>query len=157
MGNRYASLAERFGWGHRPGPDGCWLWTKSALPHGYGLIQHNKKRYLAHRVSWELANGPIPIGAIICHRCDVTACVNPDHLFLGTSKDNSSDMAAKGRSAHGSRNGQARLSSSRVAEIRTAVANGAVQRQIAKRLGMSPATISLIVNNKTWRHANGGI
>lgn len=76
---------------------GCWLWNGSSLERGYGRFRGS----LAHRVSWVLHNGPIPDGMHVCHRCDVTACVNPAHLFLGTALDNIRDMHAKGRDRNG--------------------------------------------------------
>ena len=69
---------------------GCWLWLGFISPDGYGTR-------LAHRRAWELARGPIPDGMLVCHRCDVRHCVNPDHLFLGTHLDNMRDMIRKGR------------------------------------------------------------
>lgn len=78
----------------------CWLWTASKTTVGYGKFAIDKvgrKAVLrdAHRVSWELANGPIPDGLWILHRCDVRACVRPDHLFLGDARDNNVDMYTK--------------------------------------------------------------
>lgn len=64
---------------------------------GYGRIRVDGKSWLAHRFSWVLANGPIPEGMYVCHRCDNPPCINPEHLFLGTQTDNMRDMAAKGR------------------------------------------------------------
>jgi hypothetical protein len=76
----------------------CWLWFACISGNNsYGAIRHNGKATLAHRVSWEMRNGPIPAGMHVLHRCDTPTCVNPDHLFLGTPLDNARDRDAKGR------------------------------------------------------------
>lgn len=77
---------------------GCWLWTGHLSDWGYGTLHvGNGKEVKAHRLAWELAYGPIPPKMHVCHRCDVTSCVNPAHLFLGTNADNMRDCLAKGR------------------------------------------------------------
>lgn len=81
----------------------CWVWTGAALPAGYGRWKGAHRLVYAHRFSWELANGPIPDGMLVCHRCDNPPCVRPDHLFLGTPTDNIRDMNAKGRGRAGDR------------------------------------------------------
>lgn len=96
------ALAERF-WEkvRRVGPSSCWEWTAHCDRRGYGEIgssgNRGKPHLRAHRVSWEIHNGPIPDGLFVLHRCDNRKCVNPHHLFLGTAKDNTQDMLAKGR------------------------------------------------------------
>jgi hypothetical protein len=77
--------------------DGCWIFTGSLSVWGYGHVRHNGKTVIASRLAWETAHGPIPDGMRVCHRCDVPACCNPDHLFLGTDKANTRDAMAKGR------------------------------------------------------------
>lgn len=152
MGNRYATLAQKLEMGSIPEPNtGCHLWIHSGLPHGYGLVQHRKAKLLAHRAAWMTARGEIPDGMRVCHRCDVPACINPDHLFLGTAADNTADMVRKGRSAHGARNGMARLSASDVTAIRDGLAHGATQGDMHRRFHVSRATICNIANNKNWR------
>lgn len=74
----------------------CWIWD-TQQKHGYGQLRAFGKLYRAHRFSYELHFGPIPEGLFVCHKCDNPPCVNPDHLFLGTAKDNIQDMIAKGR------------------------------------------------------------
>lgn len=77
--------------------DECWEWTAARHPSGYGTFYFNGKWSRAHRTAWELANGPIPEGLLVLHRCDNPPCVNPRHLWLGTDADNTRDMIAKGR------------------------------------------------------------
>jgi hypothetical protein len=98
-------LAERF-WGKVRKGAGCWVWTGSRIPKGYGKIQLGRRGTsprFAHRISWELHFGPIPQGLWVLHKCDNPSCVKPSHLFLGTAKDNTSDMMAKGRNRNSPR------------------------------------------------------
>jgi hypothetical protein len=85
------------------GPGGCHVWTGARNIWGYGRLKCDGVMLSAHRVAWELANGLIPDGQSVLHRCDVRRCVNPAHLFLGTQEDNMRDMFAKGRQAKGHR------------------------------------------------------
>lgn len=91
-------LATRF-WAKvdRRGPDECWPWLAVTNHGGYGMVSVDNVMRRAHRVAWELVNGPIPEGIKVLHRCDVRACCNPGHLFLGTQRANIDDMVAKGR------------------------------------------------------------
>lgn len=140
---------------HCPEIGKCWEWTASALPQGYGVFcKEHSAHTVAHRYSWELANGEIADGLFVLHKCDNPACVNPSHLFLGTSLDNSNDKVSKGRQSrlHGEKNGRAKLTVDQVDEIRNKHANkqGSL-RTLAIEYGMSKTTISEIVNEKTWR------
>jgi hypothetical protein len=76
--------------------DGCWLWLANA-PTSYGMFWNGQRNIYAHRFAYEATYGEIPPGMCACHRCDNPKCVRPDHLFLGTRKDNTRDMIAKGR------------------------------------------------------------
>jgi len=78
-------------------PDECWPWKNYINDGGYGKFRLNGKSEYAHRVAWEITNGPIPKGTLVCHKCDNTKCCNPDHLFLGSNLDNIHDAAVKGR------------------------------------------------------------
>ncbi len=88
--------AERF-WKFVKKTSSCWIWTGGVKGHGYGSFFKDGKQLAAHRFSWEIANGPIPSGMCVCHKCDNPICCNPDHLFIGTQSDNLLDAASKNR------------------------------------------------------------
>lgn len=91
-------IKERFEERYIPVPEsGCWIWTGHIRTNGYGAMSIKSKLQYAHRISWELHNGPIPEGLFVLHKCDNPPCVNPDHLFIGTQKDNLQDAFKKGR------------------------------------------------------------
>lgn len=81
----------------KAGPGGCWLWTGTRITDGYGSISFRQKIWSTHRLAWTLVNGLIPVGLHVLHHCDVRACANPAHLFLGTNADNVRDRVDKGR------------------------------------------------------------
>lgn len=129
---------------------GCWLWTASIDNWGYGLFGiGNKKTTRAHRWSYSKYVGEIPIGLKVCHRCDNPACVNPNHLFLGTDADNAKDRDKKGRSAKGFKNGKSKLSMEDLILIRE---SNLSERKIAKILGFSRGTINAVRSGRTWSH-----
>jgi hypothetical protein len=129
------------------------LWTGGTTPAGYGLFGYKGRRYYAHRVSWELTHCPIPHGLEVCHHCDVPACVNPTHLFLGTHAENMQDSVRKKRHATGTRNGQSRLSADDVCAIRARYAQGGITYQaLAHQFGVGLTTVHWVIHRVTWTH-----
>ena len=127
----------------------------SYLPKGYAQIRvgpsGQKSNTYVHRLVWEECFGPIPEGMFVCHKCDNPPCVNPEHLFLGTAKDNVVDMDKKGRRANrkGELHPLAKLTEDQVKEIRDSTESGAA---LARRFGVHKATIYDIRHKRKWRH-----
>lgn len=139
-------LAERF-WSKVNKTDSCWLWTGATVPRGYGKISEGRRDGLvliAPRVSWELHYGPIPEGAYVCHRCDVPACVRPDHLFLGTPLENTTDMWDKGRA-------RTKITAEDAEAIRLRYARGGVTHaDLGRQYGISPSQVRNVVHGASW-------
>ena len=132
----------------------CWEWTGSKDKCGYGVIKLWQRNLKAHRVAYEIATGVNPEGSCVLHRCDSPACVNPDHLFLGTPGDNARDRSKKGRTGdiRGEKNGRAKLSVEQVAEIRRLYQETGISKvKLGKKFGVSDTQIGFIVRNKEWR------
>lgn len=136
--------------GHGPSGD-CWIWTGFVHKSGYGYFYFLKKRWEVHRFSYVLHFGDIPSGMCICHNCDNRRCVNPDHLSVGTHRDNTKDKINKGRAYYlrGEESPGALLTEQEVMAIRE---SGKKQIEIAKEYGVTQAAISLIRCRKTWQH-----
>ena len=136
--------------------DGCWLWQASKNNKGYGqiLVEKTPKHIvkLAHRVSWEIHNGPIPDGLGVLHACDTPLCVNPQHLFLGTQKDNMVDCAKKGRTNIGSKSPVAKLDEAAVLQLRADAANNVDPRCLAEKYGIGRHMVKNIISRRSWKH-----
>lgn len=137
------------------GASACWLWAGAKHRQGYGTATFQHRVYLAHRLAWEYTHWPLLPGQCVCHTCDVPACVNPAHLFVGTQQDNIADMCAKGRTrvrpCPGERNGMSKLTAEDVKIARMAYEIGFSQRRIAHALGVDQSNISQIVRRVTWK------
>ena len=130
---------------------GCIEWTKHLNINGYGTLKYKQKNKMAHRFMWEYKFGEIPEGKIICHKCDNRKCVNPEHLFLGTTQDNVDDKMRKGRfvASVGEKSGLSKLTSEQIIAIKNDVR---AQQAIAKDFGITQSNVSLIKQNKSWKH-----
>lgn len=138
------------------GPNECWPYLGSKDGHGYGRCGFGTAKtglhwYAAHRRSYEIHNGPIPIGKLVMHTCDNPPCCNPAHLRLCTHEENMADMRAKRRQALGERNSCAKLTDMQILEIR-ALRNKELQRVIAAQYGVAQNTISRILARHLWKH-----
>lgn len=134
--------------------DGCWKWHGS-LCKGYGHcggMKAGQRHIRAHRLSWILHYGPIPEGMCVLHRCDVKSCTNPQHLFLGSHRDNVADKVKKGRQANGEKCRTTRLCASDVKRVFELRKDGATQWGIAHQFGVTQSCIYRILAGHSWKH-----
>jgi hypothetical protein len=131
---------------------GCIEWTGTLTTNGYGQIGNNGKMFQAHRVAYFLATGVDPGKLHVCHKCDNPKCVNADHLFLGTDKENRMDCKNKGRTARGESNGRKKINENDVLIIRQLAEQGINQVQIAKLFPISRCQVRNIVLRNSWAH-----
>lgn len=134
-----------------PKRSGCIETPLGKSSAGYGQFKVKGIAFLAHRLSYELAYGPIPNNLMVRHKCDNPACVNPLHLELGTTQDNTADRVARRRCARGERNGYAKVLEPQVIEMRELRQSGAKLRELAERYGVTISAVSMICNRKVWK------
>lgn len=131
---------------------GCWEWTGTLWAQGYArsicISAQTKGR--GHRLTFELYKEPIIDGNVICHRCDNVLCVNPDHLFQGTTQDNLTDMVNKGRSSRGETHPKAILTLDMVKMIKERRKDGAIK--IARELGVGDCCVRDVIKGRSWKH-----
>ena len=135
---------------------GCWLWLGARNRQGYGVVYpcgRIGKQHRVHRLFYELYCGPILNGLHALHQCDNPICCNPDHIFLGTPKDNASDRVRKGRSydQSGEKSNNVKLTKTQVSEIRISMEN---QTVLSIKYGVSQSQISRIKTGKRWSSAS---
>ncbi len=139
---------------------GCWKWTGDKEPFGYGRLQSHRGTegvLVAHRVSWEIHNGPIPDGLFVLHKCDNPECTNPEHLFLGTNADNMADKTAKGRQHKGEDHPAAILKENDILRIVAMNRTGIRKVDIARTLGVSQSTVYCVLKGSSWKHVTSNI
>lgn len=155
MNRKGAHLDPDYFWSFVDASSGCWLWNGHKNTGGYGHISVNGKLVLAHRHAWTLMNGAIPDGKYCLHHCDTPACVNPDHLYLGTYKDNARDREQRGRGNHytGEQHGAAKLTREQVDQILSRHSAGERQAALAREFNVNYRTVHAIVRGTTWRNS----
>jgi hypothetical protein len=130
--------------------DGCWEWQGTIEGYGYGVIDHNRKRYRAHVLALQYDGRPVPKGMFACHHCDNPRCVNPSHLYVGTPAENTKDASDRGRLAFGERHAHSRLTDEDVRQIRSIVGWG--HAALGRLYGVSRPTATRAIKGDTWRH-----
>jgi len=154
--NRKKTIQERFNEKVLPpNENGCMLWIGGKGKQGHGRFEYNNRLGGAHRYSYELHIGEITKGMFVCHKCDIPSCVNPEHLFLGSPKDNMIDAKNKGRGNCGrfENHGSAKLSKEEVKQIRDLYnSNIYSQAELSRLYNIKPPAMGSIVHNKTWRN-----
>lgn len=129
----------------KPAGNGCLEWSGYRDANGYGMTSFRGRRERTHRISWVAFFGEIPPGAWVLHRCDNPPCVNPNHLYLGTQATNMIDCATRGRAC-------SRVKPSDVAEIRSLLAGGMTQVEVALRFHISQSSVSRIALRQCWKN-----
>lgn len=137
----------------------CWVWTAAKTSKGYGYIQRGPRvggprvggPIHAHQASWVLHFGPIPVGLYVLHNCDRRECIRPEHLWLGTAKDNTQDMLRKNRCVCGEAASWSVLTEKEVIAIRTSLAH-LPETTVAERFGVSRGMIGKIRRGESWKH-----
>jgi hypothetical protein len=152
---QHKSNEERFWKRVKKVDNGCWEWTGYIMPNGYGNMKVRRDNGIlvneyAHRFSYEIHKGPIPEGMYVCHKCDNRKCVNPEHLFIGTQKDNIHDMDRKGRRVV--RPGTQKITRKDAENIRLLHRKGVHVDILAEKYGLKPCTIRNIIAYRLWKN-----
>jgi hypothetical protein len=144
-------------WKNTDRSTGCWIWLGLKSQKGYGSISYQGKGVRTHRLAWQLTNGQIPPGMMVCHSCDNPSCINPDHLFLGTNSDNQKDRVSKGRKNRGEfKKGEShwcsKLTRAQVDEMRRIrQTTGLSESKLAKMFGIGKSQSHNILIGNGWK------
>lgn len=161
---------ERF-WDRVDKSSDCWLWAGTKKNHSrypdpnrrYGVMEFEGRQWEVHRLSYKLAHGDIPIGMLVCHKCDNPLCVNPDHLFLGTIQENNRDRHVKGRTQVGRQQASItnperqskKLTIDQVREIHKRFSQGEGSDVLGQEFGIQRSTVHRIATGKMWSSVTG--
>lgn len=138
--------------------DGCWIWQGKLNNSGYGcfseLINEEKQELRSHRESYKIFKGEIPEGMLVCHTCDNPACCNPEHLWLGTNKENQQDSLKKGRRLNSKQRAivAGKMTEEEVQELRELYKNGISRKELQEKFKLSQSHVTGIINYKYWAH-----
>lgn len=133
--------------------NGCFIITSHRLNgEGYGYMRHNGKFHRIHRFIYQECFGDVPDNLVVRHKCDVRSCINPEHLELGTTQENTLDCIARGRKAIGMRSGANKITDEKAREIKKMLKDGKRNCEIERSLNVSSKTVYKIKINKTWKH-----
>lgn len=143
------TIAQRLAFWSKADPCGGRLWRGTKTKKGYGLLRVDGKNRQAHRLAWVGAHGPTNLHVL--HKCDTPACINVDHLFVGTHADNMADRQSKGRSVgpQGEKAGAAKITESDVLKIREDQRSSSI---VASEYGLSPSGVRAIRSRRSWAH-----
>lgn len=133
-------------------PDTCWLWTGPLDADGYGHHNEHRKNVPAHRFSYENFVGPIPEGKLVRHKCNNPPCIRPEHLELGTQKENIEDAVALGRHVHGETHGMVKITEATAKLVKSLLASGKKIKDVSSELNVGFYTVADISRGKTWKH-----
>jgi hypothetical protein len=150
------TVQDRFAMQAIPKESGCVEWSGWKNQYGYGCFHVDGRDILVHRWAYADKHGPIPNGLFACHRCDNPSCVNPDHIFLGTQKDNLQDAGRKGRmnktiKARGEKHGNATLKNDQVRDMRRLYDKGVPTKDIAAQFGCRYSHVYAVVTKITYK------
>ena len=154
----YKTFEERLEGSYQVDAAGCWLWTGTKTSRLYPRLAFGGGIVEVHRAMLQHLYGPLPPWLYACHKCNVPSCINPDHLYLGTPKDNVRDCIEAGRfkpvvQPKGIDHPRARLTESDVRLIRDIYSQGnSTQKELGQRFNVRSCTISAVVNKRNWRH-----